>query len=52
MPKFKSSQINIYLGGKLKRQIEEYATKKEMNISEFIRYLAIKYIENEENKNK
>jgi metal-responsive CopG/Arc/MetJ family transcriptional regulator len=50
MPKFKSDKIMIYLGSKLKLEVEKLATDKEMSISEFIRYLIIDYIENRKNK--
>ena len=52
MPKFKTEGITIYLGTKMKKELERISFEKEMSQAEFIRYLLQKYIESEANQNK
>jgi hypothetical protein len=52
VPKFKSEFVGFKVSNKLKKEIEELATKNEMSIAEFLRFLVQKYITEQENKNK
>jgi len=51
MPKFKVDSIGIKVNPKMKKALEQIATKHEMSVSEYVRYLIQKSIDNE-NSNK
>lgn len=51
MPKFKVDAITIKVNQIMKKAIEKIATKHEMSVSEYVRYLIQKSIDSE-NSNK
>ena len=51
MPKFKVDAITVKVNQIMKKSIEQIAIKHEMSVSEYVRYLIQKSIDNE-NSNK